>query len=374
MKVFIGSSNAEEAKNVMQTVAETLEESSINVEPIKWSDSDVFIAGCSVLENLERIKMEVDAAIFIYAEDDLLFDEAMLVFKGSPRDNILFEHGLFSGYLGGKKSIIIRYKEPKTPTDLKGIIRIDYKDIGKNTLKAKLSSWIKSIENNMHPRQKESLANEALSAYNEITKDLENLFTRIQDNNNVFTKYIEGEEKAFTELTEAIKSAEKSIRTTRFSQYTVKGKGNTNDFFQAICEVMKKKKNCPEYFHRIITTNRLEKLEEILELIIANKGLDFNIHLSKEEFNFEIVIIDDKTVFIHFRKNIGKQENYENGNLVSATLKFTYPNVAEKFIEIFESIKEKAFFSINCKDINADNIGEEITKIKKLFSENLQEA
>ena len=163
MKVFIGSSSSDEATQIMQNVAEILEQKPINIIPKRWDDPDMFIAGESVIDNLSRIKKEVDAAIFIYAEDDLLFDGKGFI--GLPRDNVLFEHGLFAGYLGIKKSIIIRYKKPKEPSDLKGIVYIDYNEIQKNNLRTRLSTWINSIKDvntreycNLHEALKKELA------------------------------------------------------------------------------------------------------------------------------------------------------------------------------------------------------------------------
>ena len=142
LEVFIGSSSSYDAKSIMQTVSEILE--SIHIIPKRWDDNDMFVAGESIIENLSRIKEEVDAAIFIYAEDDLLFDGEYFI--GSPRDNVLFEHGLFAGNLGTKRTIMIRYKKPKEPSDLKGIVYIDYNDVQKNTLRKKLITWKQNIE------------------------------------------------------------------------------------------------------------------------------------------------------------------------------------------------------------------------------------
>jgi hypothetical protein len=141
LEVFLGSSSSNDAKFIMQTVSEVLEEN--DIIPKRWDDPDMFITGKSIIDNLSTIVKNVDAAIFIYAEDDKMWFNDFVV--GSPRDNVLFEHGLFAGYLGINKSIIVRYKKPKAPSDLSGIVYIDYNEIQRNTLRTKLKTWKENI-------------------------------------------------------------------------------------------------------------------------------------------------------------------------------------------------------------------------------------
>jgi predicted nucleotide-binding protein len=140
MRVFIGSST--EAIPIMQKIAVLLEDIDFVVKC--WKDNESFILGKTISENLSNILNEVDAAIFIYAEDDKTWYKDRVV--GSPRDNVLFEHGFFAGKLGLNKSIIIRYKEPKMPSDLEGIIYAEYQEAKHNTLKEKLKLWKNDIE------------------------------------------------------------------------------------------------------------------------------------------------------------------------------------------------------------------------------------
>jgi len=145
MKVFIGSST--EAIPIMRKIAVMLEDIEFVVKC--WKDNESFILGKTISENLSNILNEVDAAIFIYSEDDQTWYKDRVF--GSPRDNVLFEHGFFAGKLGLNKSIIIRYKEPIIPTDLGGIIYAEYKETKLNTLKEKLELWKNDIENSVNP-------------------------------------------------------------------------------------------------------------------------------------------------------------------------------------------------------------------------------
>jgi len=135
LSIFVGSSS--EAIPVMNKMAVLLEEVDFSVR--LWTDADSFIFGKSIFENLDRISNEVDAAMFIYSDDDRTWFKNQML--DSPRDNVVFEHGFFAGKLGRNKSIIVRCNEPKIPSDLDGIVYAKYDESKPNTLKAQLKKW-----------------------------------------------------------------------------------------------------------------------------------------------------------------------------------------------------------------------------------------
>jgi len=126
MKVFIGSSKEVGGNNgLLEKVAVIVEQCGIT--PVRWNQTpSVFKAGNYTLENLEDLTVSVDAAIFICSSDDQTWYRGKKV--GKPRDNVIFEHGLFSGKLGRKKSIIVKYGNVKLPNDLDGVTFIDFSD------------------------------------------------------------------------------------------------------------------------------------------------------------------------------------------------------------------------------------------------------
>lgn len=125
MKVFIGSSKEASNNGLLQKIAVIVEQCQIT--PVKWNEiPSPFKAGNHTLENLEELTSSVDAAIFVCTEDDKTWYRGAKV--GTPRDNVIFEHGLFSGKLGRKKSIIIRYGKVKLPNDLDGVTFIDFSE------------------------------------------------------------------------------------------------------------------------------------------------------------------------------------------------------------------------------------------------------
>jgi predicted nucleotide-binding protein len=90
-----------------------------------WTDG-VFKVASYALESLESAVDESDFAIAVAHSDD------MTLFRGqdwpTPRDNVVFELGLFMGRLGRKRAILMEPREDKIklPSDLSGITTIPY--------------------------------------------------------------------------------------------------------------------------------------------------------------------------------------------------------------------------------------------------------
>jgi len=109
--------------------------------------------------------------------------------------------------------------------------------------------------------------------------------------------FIEGEENAFNALTNAVNKAMTVVKTTRFSSFTVVNR--YPKFFEAIQSATG---HLSEGLYRIIAVNNNDKLEEVNRLVVNNLGKKLTICLTQEEYNFEIVVIDNVEAFIHFRR------------------------------------------------------------------------
>jgi hypothetical protein len=95
-------------------------------EVIPWRYG-VFKSGESTLESLLKALNRFDFAALILTPDDLV--ESRGGTSSSPRDNVIFEIGLFIGRLGRERVFIVsqRNSDLKIPTDLLGIKSIQYK-------------------------------------------------------------------------------------------------------------------------------------------------------------------------------------------------------------------------------------------------------
>src|SRR4029453_17178182 len=103
-RMLLGSSGKEE--KVLQALTRCLEDCA-HVEP--WTTS--FNPGVSTLERLLELTREVDFAAFVFAADDWTTGSGgpsgSDAGQASPRDNVVFEAGLFGGVLGMRRTFIL---------------------------------------------------------------------------------------------------------------------------------------------------------------------------------------------------------------------------------------------------------------------------
>ena len=97
------------------------------VEP--WTTS--FNPGTTTLDRLLELTREVDFAAFVFAQDDWTTPSAPVSPApesglASPRDNVVFEAGLFGGVLGMRRTFILHARGAKLPTDLLGLTCVRY--------------------------------------------------------------------------------------------------------------------------------------------------------------------------------------------------------------------------------------------------------
>ena len=125
-RIFLGSSGKQE--KLLQAMTRGLEEVA-HVDP--WTTS--FNPGTSTLERLVELTHEVDFAAFVFARDDWTTPSAAASppadsGQASPRDNVVFEAGLFGGVLGMRRTFILHASGSKLPSDLLGLTCIRYGD------------------------------------------------------------------------------------------------------------------------------------------------------------------------------------------------------------------------------------------------------
>jgi hypothetical protein len=123
-RIFLGSSGKQE--KLLQALTRGLEDVA-HVEP--WTTS--FNPGTTTLERLLELAHEVDFAAFVFAQDDWTTDSPLTstlpgAGQASPRDNVVFEAGLFGGALGMRRTFILHASGSKLPSDLLGLTSIRY--------------------------------------------------------------------------------------------------------------------------------------------------------------------------------------------------------------------------------------------------------
>jgi len=119
--IFIGSSS--EGLPIANAIQENLE----NLGNVYAWTQGVFELGSSYLESLVKELDKADFAILVLTEDDITISRNKETV--SPRDNVLFELGLFIGRLGRDRAFFVydTEKDIKIPSDLSGISGAGYK-------------------------------------------------------------------------------------------------------------------------------------------------------------------------------------------------------------------------------------------------------
>src|SRR5262249_641030 len=121
-RVFLGSST-QQAK-LLAAIARGLDDIA-DIEA--WTT--VFNPGVSTLERLVGLTHQVDFAVFIFGQDDWTSKGAVPhpdEGQAAPRDNVVFEAGLFGGAIGMRRTFILHARGAKLPTDLLGMTAVRY--------------------------------------------------------------------------------------------------------------------------------------------------------------------------------------------------------------------------------------------------------
>jgi len=146
IKIFVGSSAA--AKSQAKAFINGCSVPEVVFLP--WWDQ--FTAGRTLLEELSRIRSQVNRAILIMSPES--FTKIRGHQQAIPNLNVLFEFGFFYHALGKEKVAVVRYGNIYLPSDLDGYIHITGSNhfkggsavaVGKRT-KTEFGRWL-------HPHQ-----------------------------------------------------------------------------------------------------------------------------------------------------------------------------------------------------------------------------
>jgi predicted nucleotide-binding protein len=132
-RVFIGSST--EGLEIAESIQAGLD---YVAECTVWNQAD-FRPSQTTIESLVEMSVAFDFAVIVMTADDTLIKRGNTTI--APRDNLVFELGLFTGSLGRGKAFLVKCRDEKIelPSDLQGVTTIDYGRRADENLKAALA-------------------------------------------------------------------------------------------------------------------------------------------------------------------------------------------------------------------------------------------
>lgn len=166
--------------------------------------------------------------------------------------------------------------------------------------------------------------------------------------------YISGEHDAFEALTEAIKTAKEELRTSRFANQSIVDKvdnekddvAKAHENFRYALYKTSKNKNI-SVCRRIVCNNNAEKWKDIVNAL--EEG-NMTVYIRKKNYNinFELVVIDRKTAFIHFyqtnqsgdmdRSMTSEIRHDSRTQRINSTLRIRGTDVCEALARVFDRL------------------------------------
>lgn len=135
-KIFIGSSGT--AKKKAKLLKRLLTELGTNV--VCWFELDAFLLSGITIESLLEQTRECHGAIFVFDKDDEIESNGIKRFV--PRDNVIYEAGLFAGALGKEAVAICLVPGVHKLTDLEGVTYLKYDPKDEVGMKESLRLWL----------------------------------------------------------------------------------------------------------------------------------------------------------------------------------------------------------------------------------------
>lgn len=141
-KLFIGSSS-EGLSIAKQLKAKVDADCGDWISSETWNDGSVFSLNKNTLDCLVRASRKFEYGVLIATKDDIVKSRGIK--KAAPRDNVMFEMGMFLGSLGLTRAFLIAEKESKLPTDYNGVTVQYFQKATAGSLKKAIGKIIEAI-------------------------------------------------------------------------------------------------------------------------------------------------------------------------------------------------------------------------------------
>ncbi len=188
------------------------------------------------------------------------------------------------------------------------------------------------------------------------------LLNRQNPKSEPLAEYIEGQDNAFTALTKVTKSARDTIRSSRFGPESVLAH---TEYVAAIEQRVNGTDGRPplKHYYRIIAVNNSSKQKDINHHLNNFCGRPFVLYLTAQQNSFELVVVDETDVFIHF---------YKEEKVISSSLHLRGRQIANEFIEIFHGLAERDPLRVyDCSKLDLSSIP--FADVADVFKSQLQQ-
>ena len=196
-----------------------------------------------------------------------------------------------------------------------------------------------------------------------FANDISQLVQQVKTTHAGSYLFIDGQSAAFSALIAATMRAKKYIFSTRFFPMAIVG--NQDDYGQAITSRVLgdpvKGVNALQGYTRIISANNIDKLKDIDRYFADFLGANFTLHVTRKTNSFELVIIDNEEVFVHF---------YGAGQVINSTLHIVGEELASRFLNIYERlhpVNDPDVLSIEFRDMKQVNVADARNKLEDMF-------
>jgi len=158
--LFIGSSKEgiEVAKKLKKILEEKLPDF---LECDIWNDGNIFSLNKGTLDSLVRASRKYDYGILVATADDIRKSRGRK--SHIPRDNVMFEMGMFLGSLGLSRAFLLVEKNSTLPTDYNGVTVPFYDKDLYGDLERAINDIIKAITNTVRSFNLRPLPSAALA-------------------------------------------------------------------------------------------------------------------------------------------------------------------------------------------------------------------
>lgn len=149
-KVFVASSS--EGEPVAREL-QTLLQAELGAAAVVDLWRDKFALSETAIESLEKVAEEADFAVLLMTADDITVSRAKE--SVAPRDNLIFELGLFIGALGRERAFVAREAQSqlKLPSDILGVTALTYNSSSPSERSASLQAECVRLAAQMTERQ-----------------------------------------------------------------------------------------------------------------------------------------------------------------------------------------------------------------------------